>query len=161
MLGRLFRPVHVVVDWIATPSLRAWQHEMYRMPFVEPVARNEAARRVPDILERGGAVLLITEHERQRGPAAEVRFLGRRLRLYPTIARLARWFDVPIVPVMCRRVGGTFRFVLEFGEAIDPSRTNMSTSVRALASATVEPGFTHVGPPSMDSRPCVIGCGVS
>ncbi len=109
-LGQLFRPVHVVADRFDHPALRAWQRDLYSQPNVRIIERREAARLVPAVLEQGGAVLLIAENERPRGPAVAVEFLGRTLRCYPTLPRLARWFDVPVAVVTCCREPEAFRF---------------------------------------------------
>ena len=111
-LGRMFEPVHVIVDWLAQPRLHTWQRELYRQPGVRPLGRAAASREIPGILERGGAVLMIAEHERRTGRTVAVDFLGRRLNLYPTIGRLARWFDVPVAAVTCRRTGAGYGFEL-------------------------------------------------
>jgi lauroyl/myristoyl acyltransferase len=111
-LGQLFRPVHVVADRFDHPALRAWQRDLYSQPHVRIIERREASRHVPAVIEQGGAVLLIAENERPRGPAVAVEFLGRALRCYPTLPRLSRWFDVPVAVVTCRRKPEAFRFDL-------------------------------------------------
>ena len=119
-LGQIFRPVHVIVDVLAEPRLQAWQKELYAHRWVRPITRSEAARAVPDVLRRGGAVLMICEHERPRGPSVPASFLGRTLSCYPTLGRLTRWFDVPIGVVTCRREeSGPLSFVLELHEVIE------------------------------------------
>lgn len=119
-LGQLFRPVHVIVDYLAQPQLRAWQQELYAHRWVRPVEHREAGRVVPDVLQTGGAVLMICEHERVRGQAVPVPFLGRVLECYPTLGRLARWYEVPIGVVTCRReMPGPFSFILTLHEIIE------------------------------------------
>lgn len=112
VLGRIFRPVHVIVDKLAQPYLAAWQKELYADRWVRLVERDKAAAVVPEVLSRGGAVLMIAEHERRHGRAVPVEFLGRRLNCYPTLDRLARWFDVPVGVVTCRRRERPFSFDL-------------------------------------------------
>ncbi len=119
-LGQLFRPVHVVVDYLAQPALASWQREIYSMRWVHAIDRRGAATEVPRILTSGGAVLLIAEHERRRGPAITVPFLGRLARCYPALDRLPRWFDVPAAVVTCQRRAQPMRFSLVLHEVIEP-----------------------------------------
>lgn len=112
-LGQMIRPIHVIVDMFAQPELRAWQRELYSHPWVRPIERSDASAVVPTVLRQGGAVLMIAEHERRRGRAVEVDFLGRRMNCYPTLGRLSRWFDVPVAVVTCRRSQAPFRFDLK------------------------------------------------
>jgi len=126
-LGQFFRPVHVMVDTFAQPQLRAWQHELYSQRWVQPVNRKDAAVAVPRILRGGGAVMMICEHERQRGRAVPVRFLGRTLNGYPTLGRLARWFNVPVGVITCRRNNdGRFSFTLALHATIEHASTGPS-----------------------------------
>jgi len=118
-LGHLFKPVHVVVDRFAQPVLASWQRELYAQPWVEPVERREAAAALPRVLSDGGAVLMVCEHERHRGRGVEARFCGRTLNCYPTLGRLARWFDVPIGVVTCRARARPLSFALELHETIE------------------------------------------
>jgi lauroyl/myristoyl acyltransferase len=111
-LGRLFHPIHVIVDALAHPFLRAWQQDLFRQPGVKIVERSGSAGAIPRLLESGQAVLIIAETERRRGSAVEVDFLGRSVRLYPTLGRLAAWYDVPVVVVSCLRCDEPFRFVV-------------------------------------------------
>jgi lauroyl/myristoyl acyltransferase len=104
-LGRIFRPIHVVVDVFAQPYLRAWQNELYADHWVCPIERADAARAVPRILAAGGAIMMVCEHERPRGRAMPTPFLGRTLNCYPTLDRLSRWFNIPTAVVTCRREG--------------------------------------------------------
>ena len=118
-LGRFDRPIHVVVDYLAQPVLRKWQDELYRRPHVIPIERSRAASAVPEVLRRGGAVLLIAEQERRRG-GIPCDYLGARLKVHPTLARLSRWFDAPIGVVSCRRGASGFSFDLSVRDVIDP-----------------------------------------
>lgn len=123
VLGRIFRPVHVVVDVLTQPRLKAWQRDLLHQKWIRPIERSEAASIVPDVLANGGAVLLIAEHERPRGRAVRAPFLGHTLNCYPTIGRLARWLDVPVGVVTCRREPETFRFTLALHEVIGHDTT--------------------------------------
>lgn len=114
-LGELFRPVHVVVDYLADPSARSWQEQLYRIGHVRPLPIDDATRRMPEILRGGGAVMLVVEHRRKRGGGVAAEFLGERGTFQPTPGRLAEWFDVPVVPVLCRRRPGAFGFELWSG----------------------------------------------
>lgn len=105
-LGRIFRPVHVIVDAFTQPYLRAWQNELYADRWVRPIERSDAARSVPRILAAGGAIMMVCEHERPRGGAIPTTFLGRTLHCYPTLDRLSRWFDTPVGVFTCRREAG-------------------------------------------------------
>jgi len=119
-LGRLLRPVHVLVDFLAQPYLRAWQDELYADRDVRPIDRAAAARELPNVLQDGGTVVLIAEHERRRGKGVPVDFLGRRMRCYPTVARLARLFEVPVGAFTCRRDRRAMSFQLSFHVWIEP-----------------------------------------
>ncbi len=120
-LGRLARPIHVVVDFLAQPHLRRWQSELYARPHLRPVERAAAGSIIPNVLSKGGAVLLIAEHERRKGRAIACDYLGSRINAYPTIARLARHHGVPVATVSCRRIGGAFNFELNVGDVIQPT----------------------------------------
>lgn len=124
-LGRIFRPVHVLVDWLAQPALASWQRSLYAQPQVRPVDVREAARVLPPLLTGGGAVFMVCEHERQRARGIATRFLGRDLNCAPTLGRLSRWFDVPIGVVTCRRNPRLFSFDLALHEVVE--RGNDST----------------------------------
>ncbi|HVP09681.1 MAG TPA: lysophospholipid acyltransferase family protein [Phycisphaerae bacterium] len=102
-LGRIFRPVHVIVDTFTQPYLRAWQRELYADRWIRPIERTDAVRALPQLLAAGGAVVMVCEHERRRGHAVPATFLGRDLNCYPTIDRLCHWFEVPVAVVTCRR----------------------------------------------------------
>ncbi len=122
-LGHIFRPVHVVVDWLepgAAGALASWQKALYRQPWVRPIARSEVAARTPEVLSAGGAVLMVCEHERRRGRGVPARFLGARLNAYPTIGRLARWCDAAVGVVTCRREPRPVAFTLELHDLIEP-----------------------------------------
>ncbi|MFQ5425164.1 MAG: lysophospholipid acyltransferase family protein [Phycisphaerae bacterium] len=136
-LGSLFRPIHVIVDLFAQPVLRAWQRELYSNRWMRPIERRDAARAVPGILERGGTVMIIAEHERLRGPSVAVDFLGRRLRCYPTLGRLARWFDVPIAVVACRRTPRPFSFALSLQDVVRHPASCQRTPGRSADDAEV------------------------
>lgn len=112
-LGHLFRPVHVLVDYLHQPALRTWQNELYRYPNIRPVTRQEAPRVVPRVLEGHGALLMIMEHQSSHGRAVELQFLGTKMRCYPTLDRLAKWYNAPVIPITCRRLDEPFKFVVE------------------------------------------------
>ncbi|HUN80143.1 MAG TPA: hypothetical protein VMV81_01415 [Phycisphaerae bacterium] len=128
-LGRVFGRLHVVADQIQDPAAAALQNELYRVPCVVPLDRATAATEVPQLLERGRAVMIISESERATGRACEIRFLGRRIRAYPTLARLARSFDVPIVPAICRRGASAFRFEVLMNEPVEADASRDESEV--------------------------------
>ena len=131
-LGQIFRPVHVIVDWLAHPALAAWQRELYAQRWVRPIARGEAAASIPRVLSAGGAVFMVCEHERRGRGGVRTRFLGRELSCAPTLGRLARWFDVPVGVVTCRREAALFSFTLALHEVLehDPGATDDGDLVR-------------------------------
>jgi len=143
-LGQVFRPVHVLVDWLAQPALASWQRSLYAQPQVRPIDVREAGRVLPGVLADGGAVLMVCEHERQRSRGVLTRFLGGDMNLAPTLGRLARWFDVPVGVVTCRRDVSLFSFNLALHEVVehDPSATDDGLVVRramaALESAVMQ-----------------------
>lgn len=136
-LGQIFRPIHVLVDTLAQPQLRAWQRDVYAQRWVEPIDRHQAASVVPAVMRRGGAVLIMGDAERIRGRAVVTDFLGRPLRCHPTLARVAGWFDVPVGVVTCRRNGSAaFSFTLQLHATLrhDPADPDDDGLVRrALA----------------------------
>ncbi len=138
-LGHLFRPLHVLVDYLAQPALQAWQKELYDWPNLKPIDVRHAARSVPQLLADGGAVMMICEHDRPRGRAIETQFLGRALRCYPTLDRLAQWFDVPVTAVTCRRGEEPFSFTLEALETLEPpTATDVDGQVTRKTLAVLE-----------------------
>lgn len=102
-LGQIFRPIHVVADTASQPGLAAWQRDLSRIEGVTIVERAGAAREIPAVLQRGGAVLMVCEQSRRQGRGVPLRFLGVDIQAYPTLERLARWYDVPVAVVICRR----------------------------------------------------------
>ena len=124
-LGHVFRPIHIVVDWLAEPNLASWQRELYAQPHVRPIDRRMAAAVIPKVLSEGGAVLMVGEHERHRGRGVPTRFLGKMLNCYPTLGRLARWYDVPIAVVTCRRETTLFNFTLALHDVIERESAGM------------------------------------
>lgn len=119
-LGNIVRPIHVVADRFNHPALRAWQSELYSFPHVRIIERHDAGRRVPEVLDQRGTVLLVAESERPRGPALCAEFMGRVLHCYPTIPRLARWHGAPIAAMTCRRRDEAFRFDVRLHGVIEP-----------------------------------------
>lgn len=111
-LGQIFRPIHVVADTALQPGLAAWQRDLSRIDGVKIVDRAGASREIPAILQRGGAMLMVCEPSRRRGRGVPARFLGAEIQAYPTLERLARWYDVPVAVVTCRREPQPMRFAL-------------------------------------------------
>ena len=132
-LGQIFRPVHVVADFLAQPQLRAWQRELYAMPTIRVIERRAAGVAIPKILETGGAVFLICEQERLGGPATNVPFLGRTVRCYPTLDRLAKWFNVPTVAVACHRNDVPLSFTLDVAGIVDGECEDGEVTRRTMA----------------------------
>jgi lauroyl/myristoyl acyltransferase len=113
-LGQIFRPVYVLVDLLVQPVARAWQDQLYRLPYVRTLVVDEAAKRLPYVLERGGAVMLVVEHRRLRG-GVDAEFLGESVSLRPTSGKLSTWYHAPLLPVLCRRRPRPFEFELWVG----------------------------------------------
>lgn len=136
-LGHIFRPVHVLVDWLAQPALASWQRSLYAQPQVRPVDAREAGHVLPRVLSGGGAVFMVCEHERQRARGIPTRFLGRDLNCAPTLGRLSHWFDVPIGVLTCRRDQRLFSFNLALHEIVehDPNLTDDGLVVRQVMAA--------------------------
>jgi lauroyl/myristoyl acyltransferase len=132
-MGHVFRPIHVIADYLSQPQLRGWQHELYGLPQVRIIERHRAGAMIPKVLESGGAVFLICEQERLRGPAFEVSYLGRTLRCYPTLDRLSRWYDVPTVAVTCHRNAAPLLFTLEVAGIVECEREEGAVTRRTLA----------------------------
>jgi lauroyl/myristoyl acyltransferase len=129
-LGEICRPVYVVVDYLAQPAARAWQDQLYRARNVRPLPVERSAARVPDVLARGEKVLLVVEHRRARG-GADATFLGETGGFQTTIGRLASWYGVPVVPVLCRRLSGWAQFELWLGSPV------RGTDVEEVTAATL------------------------
>lgn len=118
-LGQIFRPIHVVADTAAQPVLAAWQRDLSRIEGVRIVERAGAAREIPAVLQRGGAVLMVCEQARRQGRGVPLRFLGVDIQAYPTLERLARWYNVPVAVVTCRRAPQPKRFTLAWHSTHD------------------------------------------
>lgn len=114
-LGQVWRPVHVLVDLLAQPVARSWQQQLARQPNLRAVAVDDAARELPSRLRARGGVLLIVEHRRPRGAGVQANFLGESGVFQPTPGRLAAWFEIPVIPVLCRRRAAAFEFELWIG----------------------------------------------
>lgn len=119
-LGEIFRPIHVVADRFAHPILHAWQRDLFAWRNIRIIDRRDAASALPQILDRKGTVLMIGEHERTRGPSVPLPFLGRTLNCYPTLARLSKWYDVPVAVTTCRRETAPFTFTLQTHGVFEP-----------------------------------------
>ncbi len=132
--GQLFKPVHVVVDLLEDPAARSWQAELYRLPQVHTIPIDRAVERLPDILQKPGAVMLVVEHRRRRGAGVPAAFLGERAVFQPTPGRLAAWFNIPVIPVLCRRKPELFEFETWFGRPVsgDDSNAVMADVLRQL-----------------------------
>lgn len=126
--GQLFRPVHVIVDLLEDPAARSWQEELFRLPNVCTVPIDRAVDRMPELLKHPGAVMLIVEHRRRRGAGVDAPFLGERAVFQATPGRLAAWFHVPVVPVLCRRKPGLFKFETWFGRPVSGDDPNTITA---------------------------------
>lgn len=137
-LGRLFRPLHIIVDTLTQPYLRAWQTDLYADRHVRVIDRRHASRQVPDVLAAGGAVMMIADHERPRGRSVPTTFLGRTLNCYPTLGRLAKWFDAPVAVVSCLRGERAFSFNLTLHSVIDPASHDNPDDLVRLAMAVLE-----------------------
>jgi len=133
-LGQIFRPVYVIVDTFAQPYLRAWQRDLFASRWVRPIDRRDAATAVPRVLGNGGVLMMICEHERPHGRGVRVPFLGRSLNCYPTLGRLARWYDVPVAVFTCRRGRKPFSFHLDLHACVerDPSDPTDENVVRRV-----------------------------
>ena len=144
-MGRIFRPVHVLVDWLAQPALASWQRSLYAQPQVRPIDVREAGRILPQVLSGGGAVFMVCEHERQRPRGIPTRFLGRDLNFAPTLGRLSRWFDVPVGVLTCRRNPRPFSFDLALHEVVehDPASTDDGQVVRQVMAALDDAVMQH------------------
>jgi len=125
-LARLLGSLHVIVDFAAHPALSTWQATLRRAQGISLIERRDAHRSLPDVLGRGSAVLMVCDHHRPRGPAVESDFLGHTWRFYPTLGRLARWFNAPITTVTCRRHTHRFGFTLTAHDHIDPPQNAVS-----------------------------------
>lgn len=119
-LGHLFKPLHIVMDASMLPNRRVWQPMISKMENLHIIERDIAGREIPQVLEDGGAVMMVVEHQRVRGRGATVQFMGRQFDAYPTIGRLSHWFDVPVAVMTCPRGKNAFGFELLLHEVIDP-----------------------------------------
>ncbi|MFH1418331.1 MAG: lysophospholipid acyltransferase family protein [Planctomycetota bacterium] len=125
-MGQIFRPLHVIVDTFAQPHLRAWQRELFASRWVRPIDRRDAATAVPRVLGDGGALMMICEHERPHGRGVRAAFLGRSLNCYPTLGRLARWYDVPVAVFTCRRGRKPFSFHLDLHACVEHEPSDLT-----------------------------------
>ena len=66
-LGQMSRPVHALIAELDQPAWRAWQQELCTAGQVRLIRVEESLRRLPEVLEAGGKVVLIGEHARAGG----------------------------------------------------------------------------------------------
>jgi lauroyl/myristoyl acyltransferase len=137
-LGQLFRPIHVLVDSSMHPILSAWQRDMLSIPNVQAIERREAAHHIPRILADGGAVMMLCDSPRAHGKCVPMSFLGGAFRCQPTLGRLARWFNVPIGVVTCRRSEKPFSFELHLHETIRAGREDSADDLTRRAMSAIE-----------------------
>jgi lauroyl/myristoyl acyltransferase len=138
-LGQIFRPVHVLIDLDSLPALRTWHSYLRNIPNVQLIHRKSAGTMLPSILQRGGAVWLIAEHHRPRGPAIETSFLGRIHRSYPTIERFAEWSGARVGIVTCTRSETCrFRFTLTCHDVLSHQSATPTGELTKAVLSTLE-----------------------
>jgi lauroyl/myristoyl acyltransferase len=126
VLGQFCRPIHVLVDVLAHPVLRAWQADTYRQPNVCLIPRPGALSTLTAVLEAGGKIMIIAEQSRPGCKGDTVTFLGRERCIYQTVRVLSRRYHAPVLPFACFRTGVPFGFVLRCAEPVDPAVPDVS-----------------------------------
>jgi KDO2-lipid IV(A) lauroyltransferase len=133
------------------PALAAHAHGLpsavvYRMPNNKAVAkqiaairaplmgrlirtRNEAAFEMAATLERGEHLGMLVDQRWSRG--VDITFFGRRCKANPTLARLARQFDCPVVGVHVVRLPGRRFRIIGTGPIALPRDANGAVDVPA------------------------------
>ncbi len=104
---------------------------------VRMVPKQGAARAMVAELRSGGRVFLLIDQRPGREEAVEVPFFGRPARTTPVLARLARRFEVPVVPLFgFPRPGG--RYLVAAREPIAPEEGEDEIALTARYLAAVE-----------------------
>ncbi len=143
-LAHMIGPVHVLYERAVHRGLAAWQDRLFRRPGLVPVHHIDAGSMLPRVMEEKGVILIIGEHHRARGAAVPAVFLGRHIRAYPTIGRLAAWYDANVAIMTCIRGSEPFRFRLHCHDVLDASVGNGDAAnitrecLRALERAVLE-----------------------
>lgn len=143
VLGALMRPIHVVVDSAQVAGISAWRKLLNSQPHVQVIERSVALDHVPAILEAGGVVMLVAEHERVSGRGVPVTFMGRLYDAYPTIGLLSKRYDAPVGVVTCRRIDGAFGFELALEGIVEPGEHGQPDGVVRSVLRTLEAGFAR------------------
>jgi lauroyl/myristoyl acyltransferase len=125
-LGQMSRPVHALIAELDQPAWRAWQQELYTAGQVRLIRTEESLRRLPEVLEAGGKVVLIGEHARTGGKGVEVDYLGRRQRCYSTVEVLARRYAARVVVFGCLRLSPDYEFALKLAAVIEPDTPSLT-----------------------------------
>lgn len=113
-----------LLTWpMSDPNLRNWQQRLLRRRrSLRLLSAGRAATALPRLLDAGHRVVVLAEHQRVKGPAIELSFLGRPHRCYPTIGLLAESCNVPVVVFSARRCRRPLRFILTIEDLIEPDR---------------------------------------
>lgn len=112
-VSQLLRPVDVLVDaasaWMAD---RLWKSDFRRdgrcrhLPGLRLLPATQAPLRIPQLMDRGGRLLVLLGRKATPRGGVRVRFLGREARYPATVVRLALRHRADIVTFACRRLTG-------------------------------------------------------
>lgn len=105
-------PLAAVVKRQSNRKFDAWLAERRRCVGIEPVYREEAARRLPGLLAQGRSVALVADQD-AHGGGLQVTFLGRPASTFRGPARLALATGAPLVFGAAVRESGAFRVTIE------------------------------------------------
>jgi KDO2-lipid IV(A) lauroyltransferase len=101
----------------ANRSFDAFRTRIRTRSGCEAVPVERAAMRLPEVLEGGGAVAILSDHHAQRG--VPVTFLGLPTKASRAVGVLAVQYDAVVVAAAIRRTGQPFRFEVVVEDTFD------------------------------------------
>lgn len=110
LLGYNGVPAAAVYKRHANPRFDAWRTRIRARSGCEAIPVERAVARLPEVLESGGAVAILSDHHAARG--VPVTFMGLPTTASRAVGVLAVRYDAIVVVAAIRRVGRPFRFEL-------------------------------------------------
>lgn len=117
LLGYNGVPAAAVYKRHANPRFDAWRTRIRTRSGCEAIPVEQAVTRLPEVLESGGAVAILSDHHAARG--VPVTFLGLPTTVSRVVGVLAVRHDAIVVVAAIRRVGRPFRFELRVEDYFD------------------------------------------
>ncbi|MCH7700511.1 MAG: lysophospholipid acyltransferase family protein [Planctomycetes bacterium] len=103
--------VGVVYKQHGNAGFDAFRRRVRSQSGCELIPVEQAPRRLPEILERGGTVGILADHHAEKG-GVPATFLGIQTKAFPSVGLLAWRYQADVIVAGIRRVDDAFRFEL-------------------------------------------------